>query len=102
MKFSNKYSAGKTIKKQHRSDYWLLPNKNIRTTKRKLTKASDNSQQFFMNGSNATAPQKNQNIAPQPQINNNKQQYTGVDKSFQFNNNMMNMYRAAVTNSTTR
>ena len=45
-------------------------------------------------------PQNNVNSNPQTNTNitnnANKQNYTGVDKNFEFKNNMMNMYRAVV------
>lgn len=102
MKFSNKYSIGKSIKKQHSPDYWLSAEKHKRFPVRKIRKASNllvaNQQNQNVNAANVT-PAKLPTQTVKPIVKPNVQPYTGVDKNFQFNNDMMNMYRAAVKNT---
>ncbi len=106
MKFSNKYNTGKSIKKQMPShpDYWLSAEKHKRKPITKRLKKADVNQMFPDYQQQNVLKPVNNNInqlknAPVNNNNNNKQLYTGIDKNFQFNNNMMNMYRAAVNNA---
>jgi hypothetical protein len=109
MKFSDKYSVGKKLQKQElpkTSDYWLRADRQKMLKKSIKKKKSYFSKNDFDVFKQPIVGQKNSNV-PVPQSTNqytdaNKQEYTGVDKKFQFNNNMMNMYTAAVKNADKR
>ena len=104
MKFSKKYNIGTSIKKQHYSEYWLSADKNKRMAKNQLKKSNimmENQPKNNLMQNQNTQPIQ-QNAIKKPIANTNAQPYTGIDKNFQFNNNMMNMYRAAVNNSSKR
>lgn len=105
MKFSNKYSVGKTLQKRElpkTSDYWLRADRQKmlkKSAKKKKTYFSKNDFDVFKQ---PIVGQKNTNSSIPQNTNPDKQEYTGVDKKFQFNNNMMNMYTAAVKNADKR
>ena len=103
MKFSQKYSVGKTIKKKglpETSDYWLKANRSTpikKSLKKRKSYISKNDFDLFQQPT--VLNQQNSNKLISPDTDANKQEYTGVDKKFQFNNNMMNMYNAVVQNA---
>ena len=104
MKFSNKYSAGKTIKKQglpDTSDYWLKADAQKKSMKKSMKKRKSyiSKNDFNLFEKPPVVNQKNLNVPVPQNTDSNTQEYTGVDKKFQFNNNMMNMYSAAVKNA---
>lgn len=103
MKFSNKYTVGKTLQKRElpkTSDYWLRADRQSMLKKSAKKRKSYFSKNYFNLFQQPTVVnQQNSNKPISQNTDANKQEYTGVDKKFQFNNNMMNMYNAAVKNA---
>lgn len=105
MKFSNKYSVGKTLQKRElpkTPDYWLRADRQSMLKKSAKKRKSYFSKNDFDVFKQPIIGQKNENVPVPQNTDSNKQEYTGVDKKFQFNNNMMNMYTAAVKNADKR